>query len=165
MRGAVLTGATSLPAISEWAAHAPPTVQDRLGARRCPLSGTRPVPHETTIRRTLAHLDADALDRAVGAWLADRRIRPGPKARRAVAVDGKSLPGAARTGGRKIHLLAALDQQVRRRWQISAHPRVNRRRALLAGGARCRRCRGTGAWCGRRTQGCASRCVCPRCQP
>ncbi|WP_078495493.1 ISAs1 family transposase [Streptomyces viridosporus] len=88
-------------------------VLDRLGARRCPLSGTRPVPCETTIRRTLARLDADALDRAVGAWLADRRIHPGSKARRAVAVDGKSLRGAAKAGGRKIHLLAALDHTSR----------------------------------------------------
>lgn len=105
----VLTGATSLLAISEWAADAPPAVLDRLGARRCPLSGTLPVPCETTVRRTLARLDADALDRAVGAWPADRRIQPGPRARRAVAVDGNSLRGAARADGRKIHLPAALD--------------------------------------------------------
>ncbi|MFJ9005530.1 transposase family protein [Streptomyces canus] len=100
-------------AIREWAADAPPAVLDRLGARRCPLSGTLPVPCETTIRRTLARLDADALDRAVGAWLTDRRIQPGPRARRAVAVDGKSLRGAARAGGRKIHLPAALDHTSR----------------------------------------------------
>ncbi|MER6501872.1 hypothetical protein ABT218_21385 [Streptomyces sp. NPDC001455] len=81
----MLTGATSLLAISEWAADGPPAVLDRLGVRRCPLSGTGPVPWETTIRR----------------------IQPGPKARRAVAVDGKSLRGAARAGGREIHLLAA----------------------------------------------------------
>lgn len=88
---AVLTGATSLLAISEWAADAPSAVLDRIGARRCPLTGIRPVPCETTIRRTLARLDADALDRA----------------------DGKSLRGAARADGRKIHLLAALDHTSR----------------------------------------------------
>jgi hypothetical protein len=100
---AVLAGATSLLAISKWAADAPSTVLDRLGARRCPLTGVRPVPAETTIRRLLARLDADALDRAVRAWLADRRPATGPGAQRAVAVDGKSLRGAARAGGRKIH--------------------------------------------------------------
>ncbi|WP_405746439.1 ISAs1 family transposase [Streptomyces canus] len=110
---AVLTGATSLLAVSEWAADAPREVLDRIGAPRCPLTGIRPVPCETTIRRTLARLDADALDRAVGAWLADRRAQPGPKSRRAVAVDGKSLRGAARAAGRKIHLLAALDHTSR----------------------------------------------------
>lgn len=40
---AVLTGGTSQLAISEWAADAPPTVLDRLGARRSPLSGNWPV--------------------------------------------------------------------------------------------------------------------------
>ncbi|WP_318656753.1 MULTISPECIES: ISAs1 family transposase [Streptomyces] len=106
---AVLAGATSLLAVSEWAADAPQAVLDRIGAHRCPLTGVRLVPCETTIRRTLARLDADALDRAVGAWLADRRTDPGPKALRAVAVDGKSLRGAAKSDGRRVHLLAALD--------------------------------------------------------
>ncbi|WP_261989678.1 transposase family protein [Streptomyces sp. uw30] len=110
---AVLSGATSLLAISEWAADAPSAVLDRLGNRRCPLTGIRPVPCETTIRRTLARLDADALDRAVGAWPADRRTEPGPKTRRAVAVDGKSLRGTARADGCKIHLLSALDHTSR----------------------------------------------------
>ncbi|MER7901163.1 ISAs1 family transposase [Streptomyces sp. NPDC096046] len=52
-------------------------------------------------------VDGDALDRAVGRWLADRL----PKATglRGLAVDGKSLRGAARANGRKIHLLAALE--------------------------------------------------------
>jgi hypothetical protein len=45
--------------------------------------------------------------------MADRRAQPGPKHRRAVAVDGKSLRGAARAGGRKIHLPAALDHTSR----------------------------------------------------
>jgi len=107
---AVLTGATSLLAISEWACDAPPDVLDGLGARRDPLTGCRPVSGEATIRRLLARIDGDALDRAVSLWLADRqtakRRAGGP---RAVAVDGKSLRGAARAKGRKIHLLAALD--------------------------------------------------------
>ncbi|MCX4406961.1 hypothetical protein OG840_36585 [Streptomyces sp. NBC_01764] len=62
---------------------------------------------ETTARRLLARIDGDALDRAVGRWLADRR----PKATRlrGLAVHGKSLRGAARAKGRKVHLLAALE--------------------------------------------------------
>ncbi|MGW1046865.1 ISAs1 family transposase [Streptomyces sp. NPDC002547] len=60
-----------------------------------------------TVRRLLARIDGDALDRAVGRWLADRS----PKATglRGLAVDGKSLRGAARANGRRIHLLAALE--------------------------------------------------------
>ncbi|MFB7465168.1 ISAs1 family transposase [Streptomyces sp. NPDC056224] len=103
-----MTGATSLLAVSEWAADAPPAVLDRLGACRCPWTGIRPVPCETTTLRILARLDADASDRAVGAWLSGRRPTCA-NTRRSVAVDGKSLRGAARADGRKIHLLAALD--------------------------------------------------------
>ncbi|PBC72149.1 IS4 family transposase [Streptomyces sp. TLI_235] len=107
---AVLAGATSLLAISEWAADAPPEVLGLLGARRDPLTGRHPAPGEATIRRVLAGIDGDALDRAVGRWLADRQP-PSLQAKdlRAVAVDGKSLRGAARASGRRIHLLAALD--------------------------------------------------------
>ncbi|MGW6206324.1 ISAs1 family transposase [Streptomyces sp. NPDC055089] len=46
----------------------------------------------------------------MGRWLADR-LHASQQANclRGIAVDGKSLRGAARAGGRKIHLLAALD--------------------------------------------------------
>ncbi|MFE3639056.1 ISAs1 family transposase [Streptomyces sp. NPDC059168] len=46
---------------------------------------------------------------AVGGWLTDRRPITQTTALRAIAVDGKSLRGAARAHGRKVHLLAALD--------------------------------------------------------
>ncbi|GAA3048383.1 ISAs1 family transposase [Streptomyces glomeratus] len=50
------------------------------------------------------------MDRAVGRWLADRRPETTPSAGlRGLAVDGKSLRGAAKAQGRKIHLLAALE--------------------------------------------------------
>jgi len=107
---AVLSGATSLLAISEWAADAPHDVLLALGARRDPLITRHKAPGEATIRRVLVRIDADALDRAVGSWLTDRQPKePQATALRAIAVDGKSLRGAARPHGRKIHLLAALD--------------------------------------------------------
>jgi hypothetical protein len=77
------------------------------------------VPAETTIRRTLGRLDADALASAIGAWLADQerqRERGRPAARRrAVAVDGKTLRGAkgATADGRPVHLLACMDHASR----------------------------------------------------
>lgn len=44
----------------------------------------------------------------MGRWLADRRPeRTGAAGPPALAVDGKSLRGAAKASGRKIHLLAA----------------------------------------------------------
>ncbi|MEU1519416.1 ISAs1 family transposase [Streptomyces sp. NPDC005811] len=60
------------------------------------------------MRRLLDRIDGDALDRAVGCWLADRRTTTDSRLR-GLAVDGKSLHGAARPEGRKIHLLAACD--------------------------------------------------------
>jgi hypothetical protein len=73
---AVLTGARSFTAIAEWAADAPQSVRAALGARRDPLTGrwTWTVPTESTIRRTLARLDAEALAAAIGAWLSRREL-------------------------------------------------------------------------------------------
>jgi hypothetical protein len=107
---AVLAGATSLLAVGEWIADAPAHVLEQVGARRDPLLPRRVLPSETTVRRLPARIDGDALDRAVGRWLADRRPKETLAAQlRGLAVDGKSLRGAARTKGRKIHLLAVLE--------------------------------------------------------
>jgi hypothetical protein len=93
----------------------PGPVRAALGGR-LHAPGCFAVPAEATIGRTLAHLDADALAAAVGAWLADWE-RPGPAAsrRRAVAVDGKTLRGARGPGGdgRPVQLLAAMDHTSR----------------------------------------------------
>ncbi|MEW2152106.1 transposase family protein [Streptomyces albidoflavus] len=104
---AVLAGATSLLAVGEWIADAPPQVLERLGVRPDPVLPRRLVPAETTVCRLLARVDGDALDRAVGGWLADRC--PVGSGLRGLSVDGKSPRGAARARGRKIHLLAAVE--------------------------------------------------------
>ncbi|XKK60598.1 ISAs1 family transposase [Streptomyces sp. ARC32] len=107
---AVLAGATSLLAVGEWIADAPAHVLEGVGARPDPLAPRRALPAETTVRRLLVRVDGDALDRAVGSWLADRRLKTtGATTPRGLAVDGKSLRGAAKAKDRKIHLLAALD--------------------------------------------------------
>jgi predicted transposase YbfD/YdcC len=112
---AVLAGARSIAAIAEWAADAPQPVRAALGTRRDPLTGhwVWAVPSETTIRRTLARLDAEALAAAIGAWLADRDHPGQQQRRRAVAVDGKTLRGASGAQGRQVHLLAAMDHATR----------------------------------------------------
>jgi predicted transposase YbfD/YdcC len=112
---AVLAGARSIAAIAEWAADAPQPVRAALGTRRDPLTGhwVWAVPSETTIRRTLARLDAEALAAVIGAWLADRDHPGQQQRRRAVAVDGKTLRGASGAQGRQVHLLAAMDQATR----------------------------------------------------
>ncbi|WP_371674240.1 transposase family protein [Streptomyces sp. NBC_00289] len=92
---AVLAGATSLLAVGEWIADAPGHVLEQVGANPDPLLPRRVLPAESTVRRLLARIDGDTLDGAVGRWLADRL----PKATglRGLAVDGKSLRGAAGT--------------------------------------------------------------------
>jgi predicted transposase YbfD/YdcC len=104
---AVAAGARSVTAIAEWATDAPWPVLAALGVRCDPLTRGCHVPGEATIRRVLARIDGDAVDATVGAWLADR-LRPPPRPRRVIAVDGKTLRGSTRDG-HQVHLLAALD--------------------------------------------------------
>ncbi len=99
---AVVAGARSFCAIAEWAADAPVQV---LAA--CGVTGV--APHESTIRRVLQALDANALDAMIGTWLA-ARSRP-TAGRRVIAVDGKTVRGAIGNNGRARHLLAAVDHQ------------------------------------------------------
>jgi predicted transposase YbfD/YdcC len=107
---AVLAGARSVAAIAEWATDAPGPVLAALGVRRDPLSCRWQVPGEATIRGVLAGVDADRLDRALGAWLAERLRPAGPRRRRALAVDGKTLRGTASGGqDRPVQLLAVMD--------------------------------------------------------
>jgi predicted transposase YbfD/YdcC len=98
---AVLAGARSFTAIAEWAADAEEETLARLG-----VSGT--VPSESTFRRTLQRLDADAFDELAGRWAA-QRTAPQPGDRRAIAVDGKTLRGSGHGSQDSRHLLAALD--------------------------------------------------------
>ena len=98
--GAVLTGARSFAAIGEWAAD--------LGAERLSRLGLATAPEESTLRKLFARLDADALDRVLGAWLWTRtRVVAG---RRVIAIDGKTVRGArTRPDGSAPHLVAAFD--------------------------------------------------------
>lgn len=96
---AVLAGARSFVAIAEWAADADQATLDGLGV-------TGVVPCESTFRRVLQSLDADALDDAAGAW-AQQRTAPARGGRRLIAADGKTLRGSAAAGQPGRHLLAA----------------------------------------------------------
>ena len=128
---AVLAGARTFTAIAEWAQDLTDAVRTRLGLDRWPA------PSESTIRRTLQCVDAEALDRAVSTWLVARSatasatpapatpapatpapatpapatpaLGPAP-AGRVIAIDGKSARGARGSDGRAKHLLAAFDQ-------------------------------------------------------
>jgi predicted transposase YbfD/YdcC len=106
---AVLAGARSLTAIAEWAANAPPDLLIRLGGTvREPDTGPA-APAEATVQRVLQRTDGDALDAAIGAWLADRdRARTPQVTRSVLAVDGKTVRGAVRADGTRVHLPAAM---------------------------------------------------------
>jgi DDE_Tnp_1-associated len=69
---AVLAGARSFITIAEWAADADEETLAMLGV-------TGAVPSESTFRRTLQRLDADAFDEMAGQWAA-QRTAPGPAA-------------------------------------------------------------------------------------
>ncbi len=66
---ATLRGATSLFAIGELAAELPDEALRRLDSRISPSTRKRVAPEESTIRRTLKAIDADALDEVVNAWI------------------------------------------------------------------------------------------------
>jgi predicted transposase YbfD/YdcC len=108
---AVLAGARSFTAIAEWLADAPPHVLAVLGVRHDPLAGVFHPPGEATIRRVLEAVDAAALEKAIGSWLAEQGTHGGG-GRRALAVDGKALRGTrhASADGQAVHLLAVADQ-------------------------------------------------------
>lgn len=68
--GAVLAGAGSFVAVAKWAADLDPDTRAAAG-----LAGA--VPSESTFRRVLQRLDADAFDAMLGGWVengaSDRR--------------------------------------------------------------------------------------------
>jgi hypothetical protein len=86
-------------------------VLEHLGIRSH-LSGRRHAPSVATLTRLLAALDGDALDTAIGAYLAERDHTgagtTGPAPRPAIAVDGKALSGSAHRRQRHRHLLSAV---------------------------------------------------------
>ncbi|MCX4594611.1 ISAs1 family transposase [Streptomyces sp. NBC_01549] len=133
----LVVGGDSMTAIWQWSARAPQVKLARLGARYDPLAGQYLVPSERTFRRVLADLDADVLDAATCAYVADVATgkaptpevpdTPGPiereqrrAAQRAVehpapagllpaaALDGKALTGARTESGR-VFLVGAVD--------------------------------------------------------
>ena len=62
-------------------------------------------PSEPTIRRQLQKIDAEKVDMAVSEWLG--RLASG----NAIGIDGKTLRGARRDDGTKVHLLSAFIHQ------------------------------------------------------
>jgi hypothetical protein len=135
---ATVSGAKSIDELAEWGARAGTETLAAFGIRRHLLRWRRS-PSRATIGRALERLDGDALDRAVGAYLADRlhdhTTETGPKPpRRAIAVDGKALKGSARQGQQRRHLLSALTHGIPPPWP---RPRSGRRPTRSVTSNRC----------------------------
>lgn len=97
---AVIAGARSFAAMGGWAIDAGTGVLGSLGL-------SHRVPDEATFRRVFARVDADLLDRLLGAWMFTRTALVGD--RRVIAIDGKSVRGARTARGVMPHLVAGLD--------------------------------------------------------
>ena len=104
--GAVVCGARSFVAIGEWSQQLSPEMRRRLHCRRHPETGEYQSPSEATLRRTLQGMDAEALDRTLGEWVARQYRGMGPGS--GIAVDGKVLRGARDADGRQVHVFAAI---------------------------------------------------------
>jgi predicted transposase YbfD/YdcC len=98
-----MCGAGSLVAIARWIARADRRLLERLGLQ---AGSAWTAPADTTLGRAFRGLDADALDDALGQWIAQITGLGG-----ALAVDGKAMRGAAKAGAAQPHLVAAVDQQ------------------------------------------------------
>ena len=106
---AAVSGARTIDELAEWGARADTGLLATLGVRRH-LLHWRHAPSRSAIGRVLERLNADALDAAVGAWLAHRHtaVTAAPGRRRVIAVDGKALRGSARLDQPRRHLLSAV---------------------------------------------------------
>jgi hypothetical protein len=125
--------ANGMTAMWQWVDDADQQTLARLHVRVDPLSGRRRPPSERTIRRVLARVDPQEVQRAAGAFvagklrsaglgkppvrereqrraqLAERSRPPGRPERGGVAFDGKTLRGARRRDGRRLGLLAGVE--------------------------------------------------------
>jgi predicted transposase YbfD/YdcC len=110
---AAVCGAKSIDELADFGERATNTLLASLGVRHH-LLGWRRSPKPVTLGRVLQALDGDALDQAVGTYLADRhRITasadvPGARSRQAIAMDGKALKGSARLDTPRRYLLSAV---------------------------------------------------------
>lgn len=92
-------GARSFTAIGEWAAE--------LSGQQLARPGLAAAPDKSTLRKLFARLDANALDRVLGAWWWTRtKVISGQQI---IAIDGKAVRGAKDAQGQMPHLVATLD--------------------------------------------------------
>jgi hypothetical protein len=100
---AVVCGCRSYAAIAQWADQCSQKMLERLWCRK--KDGRYLPPSEPTLRRHLQRIDANAVDTAISSWVG--RLSSGG----AIGIDGKTVRGACRPDGTKVHLLSAFLHQ------------------------------------------------------
>jgi predicted transposase YbfD/YdcC len=102
---AVLAGACTFAAITDWVRDLDRPVWGRLGFDdRAPAA--------TTVWRLLIRIDHEALSAVLARWLRSRAapvVVAGRRWRLVIAIDGKVERGARLADGRQVHLLSAYD--------------------------------------------------------
>jgi Transposase DDE domain. len=97
---ATLAGASNYRELGSVAADFPQQLLERLGARFDSGKGCSVAPSAGTLRRVLIAIDADELDRRVGAWLREHADCDADGW--AIALDGKDLNGSWDDQGRLV---------------------------------------------------------------
>jgi hypothetical protein len=80
-----------------------------LGCRQDPKTGRYRAPSDSTFFRVLNGLDAAEFDLRLGQWMMAQEL----SILQALAVDGKTLRGSARTDGKPLQLLSAVSHRLR----------------------------------------------------
>jgi predicted transposase YbfD/YdcC len=104
---ATLAGATCYRELGSQVADFDQSLLEKLGAGWNFFAGRFDAPSEATLRRVLQRIDAAALDRLVGAWLAER-VRRQADGLLVIAVDGKVLRGSWTDANDKVTLFSAM---------------------------------------------------------
>jgi hypothetical protein len=99
----LICGMRGYLAIAQWASGLTQDQRARLGCFRSPSTGLFVVPSADTIRRTLTHVDPDALSREVAAYLASTFPSRAP-----LALDGKTRKNSASNAEPQRHLLGVI---------------------------------------------------------
>ncbi|WP_449066585.1 ISAs1 family transposase, partial [Planomonospora algeriensis] len=109
VQAAIVSGATSYAGIRHWITHAPQEVLARLGARRDRRTGEFTAPHPDTVCRTIAQVNAAAVDAAYAAHRAGQlaELYDDPDELIPMTVDGKTARGSAGADRPARHRLGA----------------------------------------------------------
>ena len=100
---AVLCGARSQYAVSQWGQDCGPKIRAALGLKR------ERGPSGATVHRVFRRLDHAAFERVLGEWFAAQGLQAGE----AIAIDGKTLRGIHGEEVPGVHLVAAFAHQTR----------------------------------------------------